>query len=128
MQQDEYLTSIGNDLFNIENIVFNWHIPEQVLSGDVKKTNESAEEGSQLKLADDKNCENVESWTKENLLKETRKFNIDLTPKVIIILGCNSNILISLISSYNMQEVILWNYLYLPILPVIPNTGASVEF
>ncbi|XP_018570375.1 rab proteins geranylgeranyltransferase component A 1 [Anoplophora glabripennis] len=133
LQQDEYITSIGNDLFNIENVVFNWHIPEKASSEDVNNPSEFMEEKGQLELGDNTN---PEAWTKESLLKETRKFNIDLTPKLQYARGDFVELLISSnIARYSeyrsVSRVLTWLNGQLEVVPcsrsdVFANSKVSV--
>lgn len=71
--------------------------------------------------------DNVDIWTQEELVKESRKFNIDLAPKVPVYDTLKSKLLIYFFYSYILQEVILWNFSYLPIYQGTLNSAALVE-
>ncbi|KAJ8922725.1 hypothetical protein NQ315_007760 [Exocentrus adspersus] len=97
LQQGEHALPIGNDLFNIENVSFNWHIPEQTQT-DVQGISAESETQNLTETSDKENDPDdvtAEPWTKNTLLQNTRKFNIDLTPKLQYARGDLVELLIS---------------------------------
>ncbi|KAJ8960383.1 hypothetical protein NQ314_006073 [Rhamnusium bicolor] len=104
INENEELMRIGNDLFNIENFKFKWHIPEKriIVSDDNKNRETKVDEGTlsteienEIGEQVNKSTEEEEDWTQEILNKDSRKFNIDLTPKLQYARGDFVELLIS---------------------------------
>ncbi|KAJ8956170.1 hypothetical protein NQ318_020721 [Aromia moschata] len=83
LNENEEAFHIGNKLFSIENFSSCWHIPRSTCD------NKETEIKDTSKCEGDSENDELESvptetgWTQESLLKESRKFNIDLAPKVL---------------------------------------------
>lgn len=102
---------IGNNIFNIKNFQSKWHIPEKEDSHITKKVenldngdkpmeeNQSINTEEEIKNEITLDCQEEFSekcsisksdlerkLTQESVLKDSRRFNIDLVPKVIFIL------------------------------------------
>ncbi|RZC42111.1 rab proteins geranylgeranyltransferase component A 1 [Asbolus verrucosus] len=83
VKENEKVFPVGNNLFNLKNVQIKWHIPEKV------EPKEETEENEVNKPA------KVTQWTEESLIKDSRKFNIDLTPKLQFARGEFVELLIS---------------------------------
>ncbi|KAG5899046.1 hypothetical protein JTB14_000070 [Gonioctena quinquepunctata] len=78
-----------NDLFNIENFQMVWHIPNKTHLTQSKSNEEIEEEDPSVE------SDATEEWNQEKLLKDSRKFNIDLAPKLQYARGNFVDLLIS---------------------------------
>lgn len=73
----------------IRNTKFEWHIPNEV-----ETVAESPEE-NEVNLTDDMKSQTQEQWSIEKLMKLSRKFNLDLCPKILYSSGSLVQLLIS---------------------------------
>nr|XP_023024795.1 rab proteins geranylgeranyltransferase component A 1 [Leptinotarsa decemlineata] len=80
------MLSFGNQMFNIENFKIEWHVPDKLTPISSEDNNEK---GSDVEL------DSSDDWCQENLLKESRKFNLDLSPKLQYARGKFVDLLIS---------------------------------
>ncbi|KAK4886577.1 hypothetical protein RN001_002848 [Aquatica leii] len=75
LKENETLYSVGNNAFNLKIQSQTWNLPEKLEEqNEVQTETVDAKEDVDVKVD--------ESWTQEKLLKLSRKFNIDLTPKL----------------------------------------------
>ncbi|CAH1115921.1 unnamed protein product [Phaedon cochleariae] len=119
---EENTYCLGNNVFNVENVQFKYHIPNIPKKSDVSE--------------DTSNMELDEKWSSERLLKESRKFNIDLAPKLQFGRGDFVGLLISSnISRYAeyrcVSRIITWLNGKLHVVPcsradVFSNTNVTV--
>ncbi|KAF2893593.1 hypothetical protein ILUMI_12580 [Ignelater luminosus] len=86
LTENEKIYQFGNDAFHMHTHSQIWHIPE--------KANEQTET-EQSDLPTECIQKEEESWTQEKLLKNSRKFNIDIAPKLHFARGDFVELLIS---------------------------------
>ncbi|KAM7342398.1 rab escort protein [Cochliomyia hominivorax] len=73
----------------IRNAKFEWHIPKEVEAGVGDATE------TEVNLTDDMKSSNQEPWSIEKLMKLSRKFNLDICPKILYSSGSLVQLLIS---------------------------------
>ncbi|XP_065368475.1 rab proteins geranylgeranyltransferase component A [Calliphora vicina] len=74
----------------IRNTKCEWHIPAEV-----EDVAESPEENENVNLTDDMKSKTQEQWSVDKLMKLSRKFNLDLCPKILYSSGALVQLLIS---------------------------------
>lgn len=131
--EDPNLYPFGNNVYDIKDVEYKFHVLPYITSKDNKDP--INDEGEEI-------CENPqdkpsnEIWSEENLLKVSRKFNIDLMPKLQYARGDFVELLISSnIARYSeyrsVSRVLTWYNNNLEFLPcsrsdVFANTKVSV--
>ncbi|CAH1106197.1 unnamed protein product [Psylliodes chrysocephalus] len=132
-KSDSNFLSFGNDLFNIKNIDYKFHVlPKKNKVCSEEKDKEVVDNNLQEVSQDD----NEETWDEELLIKTSRKFNIDLCPKLQYARGNFVELLISSnIARYSeyrsVTRILTWLNNHLEPLPcsrsdVFANTRVSV--
>lgn len=81
-KENEIVYPVGNDVFDLRIHSQKWHIPESNPEKDVDETDSAV-------------AQEEHEWTQEKLLKISRKFNIDLAPKLHFAKGDFVELLIS---------------------------------
>lgn len=153
LKEGEEFQTIGNNLFGICNVSHAWHIPKEQVK-ESKQNNDSKTDRENEK--NDKSKENAkekeqneeivatkdllpkddEEWTQAKFLKNSRKFNLDLAPKLQFARGEFVELLISSnIARYSeyrsVSRVLTWLNGQLEVVPcsrsdVFSNTRVSV--
>ncbi|KAJ8982352.1 hypothetical protein NQ317_013103 [Molorchus minor] len=135
--ENEEMLAIGNNLFNIENFTGTWHIPKKNVCNEAITEHKGMEEEIVENDYNELKSKPLESvWTQENLLNESRKFNIDLMPKLQFARGDFVELLISSnIARYSeyrsISRVLTWLDNQLQVVPcsrsdVFTNSKVSV--
>nr|XP_022900003.1 rab proteins geranylgeranyltransferase component A 1 isoform X1 [Onthophagus taurus]XP_022900004.1 rab proteins geranylgeranyltransferase component A 1 isoform X2 [Onthophagus taurus] len=94
IEDDEVVVGVGNDIFNLKDVEQTWNIIEKFPEKNVEEDLNVVEEVKEV--GDNKNDDVInEGWSQEKLLKENRKFNIDISPKVQFARGDFVELLIS---------------------------------
>ncbi|KAF5282161.1 hypothetical protein FQR65_LT02858 [Abscondita terminalis] len=91
IKENETLYPVGNNFFNLRIQSQTWNVPEK---SEEPKEVVPVEAGTDAESAETE-VDTPETWTQEKLLKVSRKFNIDLTPKLHFARGEFVELLIS---------------------------------
>nr|CAI5857110.1 unnamed protein product [Callosobruchus analis] len=121
--QDHEFVELGNSYFGIKNIECRWHVQSCSNTSEVEESKEAIDnQGDGLFQNEGQEIEKPVIWNKERLLKESRRFNIDLVPKLHYARGDFVELLISSnIARYSefksLSRVLTWLNGHLEVVP-----------
>ncbi|VEN53356.1 unnamed protein product [Callosobruchus maculatus] len=96
--QDKEFVELCNNLFDIKNIECTWHVQSKTSKAEESIDAVSNQDNKLIQTSIQNEKQETEEsviWNKERLLKESRKFNIDLVPKLQYARGDFVELLIS---------------------------------
>ncbi|KAI4462518.1 rab gdp-dissociation inhibitor [Holotrichia oblita] len=93
LNEGERLIKIGNNNFDLKNASQKWNIPEKLESKNIENVDGDKCDSTENEADNGVGVEEV--WTQEKLLQDSRKFNIDIAPKLQFARGDFVELLIS---------------------------------